>query len=156
MRREARQSRKEKEMPDIAQVLKAEMRRLGRSEVLKEFEPLREQVVELKEQLRGQRKRIEQLERELKQARSPAPAPKVKAVDEESAGKARLSPASIKRHRLRLKLSQRELGVLVGVNTHTVVQWEAGRSAPRPRYRAALVRLRHLGQREVRKLLAEG
>ncbi|MBI2504041.1 MAG: helix-turn-helix domain-containing protein [Candidatus Latescibacteria bacterium] len=140
----------------MAQVLKAEMRRLGRSEVLKEFLPLRDQVLELKEQLRGQRKRIEELEKRLKQARSPARTPKLKAVKEEAADKARLSPASIKRHRLRLKLSQRELGVLLAVSTQAVVQWEAGRSAPRPLYRARLVQLRQMGQREVRRLLEEG
>lgn len=142
-------------MPDIAQVLKAEMRRLGRSEVLREFQPLRDQVLELRDQLRDQRKRIEGLEKQLKQARAAAPVPKLKAVDEESAGRARLGPASIKRHRLRLKLSQRELGVLLGVNAQTVLQWEAGRSAPRPLYRARLVQLRRMGQRAVRRLLEQ-
>ncbi|MSR83979.1 MAG: XRE family transcriptional regulator [Candidatus Latescibacteria bacterium] len=142
-------------MPDIAQVLKIEMRRLGRSEVLKEFQPLRDEVLELKEQLRDQRKRMGQLEKQLKQVRSPAPVPKLKAVGEESAGKARLGAASIKRHRLRLKLSQRELGVLLGVSTQTVVQWEAGRSAPRAQHRAKLVQLRHLSRKEVKGLLGE-
>lgn len=142
-------------MPDLDQVLKAEMRRLGRSEVLKEFEPLRKQVQELKEQLKDQRKRMDQLEKALKPARSPARIPKLKAAREEDAGKARLGAASIKRHRLRLKLSQRELGELLGVSTQAVVQWEAGRSDPRAQHRARLVQLRHLGQRKVRELLAE-
>ena len=142
-------------MPDIAQVFKAEIRRLGRSEVLREFQPLRDQVQELKEQLRDQHKRIEGLEKQLKQVRSPAPAPKLKVADEEAAGRARLGPDSIKHHRLRLKLSQRELGVLLAVSAHTVVQWEAGRSAPRPQHRARLVQLRQMGQREVRRLLEE-
>lgn len=142
-------------MPDIAQVLKVEMRRLGRSEVLKEFEPLRKQVLELKEQLRDQRQRLGQLEKQLKQARSPARIPKLKAAREEDAGKARLGAASIRRHRLRLKLSQRELGVLLAVSTQTVVQWEAGRSAPRAQHRARLIQLRQLSRKEVKSLLEE-
>ncbi len=142
-------------MPDIAQVLKTEMRRLGRSEVLKEFQPLRDEVLELKQQLKDQRKRMDQLEKQLKQARSPVRTPKLKVVDEEVAGKVRLGAASIKRHRLRLKLSQREMGVLLGVSTQTVVQWEAGRSAPRAQHRAKLVQLRHLGRKEVKALLGE-
>ena len=67
---------------------------------------------------------------------------------------ARLSPRLIVKLRARLALSQAALARLVGVSTAAVAQWERGRSAPSGQNRRALVGLRKLGRRDVRRLLA--
>ncbi|MCH7891697.1 MAG: helix-turn-helix transcriptional regulator [Gemmatimonadetes bacterium] len=74
---------------------------------------------------------------------------------EQEETRARVTPASIKRHRSRLKLSQAELGTLLDVSTNTIVRWEAGTSNPRVQHRAALIKLRDLGRRDVTKMLDE-
>lgn len=76
-------------------------------------------------------------------------------VPEEQVKAARLSPALIRKLRTRLKLTQGELATVLGVSSASVFAWEAGRSAPRGGNRAALVALRKLGRRDVKKLLAE-
>ena len=49
----------------------------------------------------------------------------------------------------------RELGVLTGSTVGSVLSWEKGKFKPRGEKKAALVALRKLRKREVRKLLAE-
>jgi len=49
----------------------------------------------------------------------------------------------------------RELGILTGVGLSTVLSWEKGKFKPRGEKKAALVALRRLRKRAVRKLLAE-
>ena len=75
-------------------------------------------------------------------------------VSEEEVRAARLSSRLIRALRRRLGLSQAEVGRLLRVSPTAVVQWEQGRSAPSGPNRAALVGLRRLGRREVRRLLA--
>lgn len=75
-------------------------------------------------------------------------------VSEEEAKAARLSPRLIRALRDRLALSQAALARLVGVSAAAVVQWERGRSTPAGPNRGALVALRKLGRRDVKRLLA--
>ena len=41
------------------------------------------------------------------------------------------------------------------MSTNTIVRWEQGSSKPREQHRTALVRLRDMGVREVRRILEE-
>ena len=52
-------------------------------------------------------------------------------------------------------ISMRELGVLTGVALSSVAMWERGKFRPRGEKKAALVALRKLRKRDVKKLLAE-
>jgi hypothetical protein len=49
----------------------------------------------------------------------------------------------------------RELGILTGVGLSAVAMWEKGKFRPRGEKKAALVALRKLRKRDVKKLLAE-
>ena len=75
-------------------------------------------------------------------------------VSEEEARTARLSPGLIRKLRVRLALSQAAVARLVGVSPAAVVQWEQGRATPAGRNRTALIGLRRLGRRQVKRLLA--
>ena len=75
------------------------------------------------------------------------------APGEEEPTRARVTPASIKRHRLRLNLSQAELSELLSVSTNTIVRWEKGMSSPRSHHRTALLRVRDMGRRDVVRIL---
>jgi len=67
----------------------------------------------------------------------------------------RLSPLLIKKLRARLGISQGQLARLVGVSGPAVAFWEQGKSRPEGQNRAALVALRGVGRREVKRMLAE-
>jgi transcriptional regulator with XRE-family HTH domain len=60
----------------------------------------------------------------------------------------------IKKLRRRLGITQSELATLVGVSHSAVGSWEYGKARPEGRNREALVALRGLGKREVRRILA--
>ncbi|MFC1806013.1 helix-turn-helix domain-containing protein [Planctomycetota bacterium] len=78
--------------------------------------------------------------------------PKLKA-DPAEVEKARLSPGLIKKLRKRLAISQAELAELIDVSTTTVAFWEQGRNRPTEESKAAIVALRKLGRRDVKRML---
>jgi DNA-binding transcriptional regulator YiaG len=75
-------------------------------------------------------------------------------VSEEAVKAARLSAGLIKKLRTRLGLSQAALARLARVSPGAVVHWERGGVMPSGERRRALVGLRKLGRREVKRLLA--
>ena len=143
-------------MPNVAQVLREEITRLARKEVRTACDPLRKQVRTLRQTVKGQQESITKLDRALAKMATLSPDTSASLhTPEEETTRARVTPASIKRHRNRLKLSQAELGTLLDVSTNTIVRWEAGTSKPRVQYRAALLKMRDLGRREATKMLEE-
>lgn len=139
-------------MPNIAEVLKQEITRLARKEVKAGCIPLKKQIGKLNETISKQKKDIIQLEKKLSQIAKEEKSVEAPAAEEQP--KARITAASIKRQRARLKLSQAQFGKLLKVSTNTVVRWEADKSAPRARHKVEIAKLRKLGIREVKKLLA--
>ena len=145
-------------MPNMAQVFKDEITRLSRKEIRTVCDPLRKQMQALRRSIRQQQSSISKLERALAKivaqtstdTGSALYAPP-RARDEST--RARVTPASIKRHRLRLSLSQAELAELLSVSTNSIVRWEKGLSAPRAQHRTALLRVRDMGRRDVVRIL---
>jgi DNA-binding transcriptional regulator YiaG len=65
----------------------------------------------------------------------------------------RLSPRLIQSLRRHLGITQKELAILSRVTIGAVQQWESGKFRPKQEKRGAIVALRKMGSREVRKLL---
>jgi DNA-binding transcriptional regulator YiaG len=145
-------------MPNIATVLKEEIRRLARKEVKAEtgatkqaVAQYRREIAQLKRQVKQQEKKIAFLEdQERKRLEQPEA--------EELAEGARFSARSVKAQRNRLGLSAADYAKLVGVSSLTIYNWEQRKSRPRTEQLAALVAVRGIGKREaVRRLeLLEG
>ncbi len=140
-------------MPNLAQVMKAEIARVARRTLRREFGATRRTAVqnrrdiaELKRQVKDLTRRVDFLETQEKRrvARPAAEAPPQGV---------RFSPRWVKAQRDRLGLSAAELGRLMGVSTLTVYNWESGKSRPRQEALAALVAVRRMGRREARKRL---
>ncbi len=143
-------------MPNVGQILREEITRLARKEVRSSCDPLRKQVRSLRKTVKDQQQAIDKLEKSLAKVVALAADTSAKLyAPEEDTSRARVTPASIRRHRHRLGLSQTELGELLDVSTNTIVRWEAGSSQPRPQHKTALSRLRDLGVREVGRMLEE-
>jgi DNA-binding transcriptional regulator YiaG len=117
--------------------LSRELRRLKRI-----VSPLRKTVSGLEKLVAEQARRQQEKVAELK-------------APEEEVRRSRFSPALMRSLRARLGVTQGQLASLVDVSTAAVTAWESGRIAPRGRNRAALVAVRKLGRREVKRLLAE-
>jgi len=119
-------------MPNVAQVLKLEIKRIAAKEV---------RVSGLAPKMKALTRRIHALEKRLKalEARpAPAPVQYPPAVVAAGAGVFSPTPASIKRLRARLKLTQIQLARRLGLSHSSVAKWEAGRMRPGPKATASL------------------
>ena len=142
-------------MAKIEGVIKAEIMRLAKREVRAVFRPLRREVWQMSTKLSGLSKGIASLNRMAKELHLEEKAkPKLEATPEE-VKISRLTPERISRLRKKLGISQRELGILTGATIGAVLSWEKGKFKPKGEKKTALVALRKLKKREVKKLLAE-
>jgi DNA-binding transcriptional regulator YiaG len=140
-------------MPNVAKVLGEEISRLAKKEARAATAKLTEQVRKLRKTVQNQSHQIAGLKKELsrkadKSVRDPV-------VPQASGdGKAiRVGPDSIKRLRVKLKLSQNEMGRLMGVSALTVSNWEGGKFSPRGENRETISALRKMRVREVKARL---
>lgn len=140
-------------MPNLASVLKDEIRRLARREVKSETSVTRRasaqhrrDIAELKRLVEDLSKRLAFLERQEKRRVAAEPSP------DEAEG-LRFSAQWLKAHRRKLGLSAADYGKLVGVSGLTIYNLEGGKSKPRNRTLAALGAIRGIGKREAERRL---
>jgi DNA-binding transcriptional regulator YiaG len=143
-------------MGKMEDALRAEITRLARKELRATIGPLSKDVRELKRAIARLEKIAVKLERAAatetrlrlsEKGRLEAPEDEVKA--------ARLSARAIKNLRKKLGISQEKLAALLNVSPGAVAFWEQARARPRGENKAALVALRKLGRRDVKRILAE-
>ena len=138
-------------MPNIAALLKDEIARIARKEVRAQTEDGRKASVQHRSHIAALRRRIEELERELKRARKGAgrAAPASASEDSEDDGKhLRFSATRLASQRQKLGLSAADFAALIGVSGQSVYKWEHGESRPRAKQLEAIAALRGIGKRE--------
>jgi DNA-binding transcriptional regulator YiaG len=140
-------------MPNLASILKEEIRRLARRET-------RSQVAVMKRLVAQHRRDIAQLKRLAKRLSNQVAFLEAqekrrvsKPVSEVPAGQVRFSPRWLKAHREKLGLSAADYGRLVGVSGLTIYNWESGKAKPRRQKVAALAAMRGFRKREAMKRL---
>ncbi len=137
-------------MPNFAGALKGEIRRLARKEVRESVTPLRKLVAGLRRRVAQQRRLIAELERGARRSTKQGRAAEAPATEE---SQIRFSPAWVKRHRKKLKMSRRVYAKLVGVSAQSIFGWEAGRSRPRRSALESWRRIRGMGKRELMAMI---
>ena len=144
-------------MPNLALVLKEEIRRLARKEIRNDIARLRKDNAALKRTSADLKRRVAKLEADNK--RLVAEIARQRKDDglpvAEESQKARISGKSIRQLRAKFKMSREHFGKLLGVSSQSVYQWERqeGRLVLRDRTKQAVVEARRLGVREARKRL---
>ena len=143
-------------MPNIAGVLREEIRRLAKKEIKAEVGTTRRAAVQyrrdiakLKRLVGQQDKEIKHIKKRLQQQQSQS-----QPTEEQLEG-VRFSARSVKAQRQRLGLSAADYGKLVGVSGLTIYSWEHEKARPRKAQLAALVAVRGIGKRESLMKLAE-
>lgn len=121
--------------------VETEITRLVRAETERAVGKLREEVRALKADLKALQKRRPGL--------TTAP----RATRGGGGTSARLTPKSIRTHRERLDLTQRELAALADVTPVCVYLWESGRAKPTGRRAEVLAELRKVSRTEARRRL---
>ena len=134
-------------MPNIAQVLKAEIERIAKKALRAETTSLKRVSATYRSDIAALKRRAHQLEQAIRvlakhaQKTTPAASP----TDEKS--KTRFSPKSLASQRRRLGLSAEDIGRLVGASGQSVYNWEAGKARPRDSHLAAIAALKTLGRK---------
>ncbi len=141
-------------MGKVEGVIKSEIVRLAKREVRKISGPLGRNVRSLKSTVSQLRKAVLALQqitasqqKELEKGKT------VLAATPEEVKESRFSPRLIRSLRKHLGITQKELAILTGVTVGAAHLWESGQFKPSMKKKAAMVALRKLGRREVRKLL---
>jgi DNA-binding transcriptional regulator YiaG len=149
-------------MPNIANVLKAEITRLARKELREGSDALRKTVVAQREAIAGLRRRVQDLEasiKRLERAQSPGRVRERAVAAPAAAGEGssahRFSAKGLASNRKKLGLSAADYGLLIGTSGASIYLWESGKTTPRPQTLAAIAALRGVGKREVDARLAK-
>jgi DNA-binding XRE family transcriptional regulator len=101
------------------------------------------------------RRRAVELERQLRAAARSTAAAAPAANDESIPEGIRFSAKRLAGHRKRLGLSAGDLGLLLGVSSQTIYNWESGKARPHRKFMPTLVALRSVGKRETLAHLEE-
>ena len=142
-------------MGKVESTIKSEIQRLAKREVRAFFLPLRREVGAMRMKLSSLSKSISPLNRMAKERLRQEEKKEIKLeATPEEVKASRLTPERIRSLRKKLGLSQRELGILVGASLGAVQSWEKGKFKAGGEKKVALVALRMLKKRDVRKLLA--
>jgi DNA-binding transcriptional regulator YiaG len=141
-------------MGKLESTIKSEIQRLAKREIRSTFIPLRREVRTMRLRLSSLSKNFSVLDRVTKEQLQKVPKRRLEASPEEVKA-SRITPDRIHRLRNRLGISQRDLGILTGSSLGAVLSWEKGKFHPKGEKKVALVALRKLRKRDVKKLLAE-
>jgi DNA-binding transcriptional regulator YiaG len=143
-------------MPNIAVVLKDEIRRLARKEVKSHIAKTRRATVRYRADIAQLKRLVKLQERKLAvlEARHDKQ-PAAQAAPEEVAAGMRFSARSVRAQRKRLKLSAEQYARLIGVSPQSIYHWERGEVRPKKAQFAALISARSLGRREALARLSQ-
>lgn len=143
-------------MPNIAAVLKDEIARIARKEARVQTEEFKKASAQSRAHIAALRRRIDELERQLKRVGKAAGRAAAAQDDEDPQGvQRRFSATRLAAQRRKLGLSAAEFAALIGVSGQSVYKWEHGESRPRARQLEAIAALRGVGKREAAQRLAQ-
>lgn len=145
-------------MPNISQILKAEISRVARKEVRQEIEGLRKASTHHRSVIAGLRREVAELQKQLHRLARTSGKSSSQQVLEDHGGQQvarRFSPMRLASHRAKLGLSATLYGQLVGVSGQTIFHWEQGKARPRAAQLEALAAIRGIGKRDAEKRLEQ-
>lgn len=140
-------------MPNLASVLKDEIRRLARKEAKAQVSELKAASVSYRKEIAALKRKIAVQDKQI--ARIQKGKPKLQAEGGSGEQKPRFSASMVKKHRARLGLSATDYAELVGVSALTVYNWEKGKSRPQAAQLSSLAQVRKMGKREIHARLEE-
>lgn len=154
-------------MATFADSLKREIARVARKELKDEIASLKTSLATHRSEISGLKKQVATVQAEIKRlARAKQPlAKEVRQTDPRSVAEAPKSKPGrkviftaerLKAQRIRLGLTQEQMGRLLGVSSLSVWKWESGSSVPRASRVPEILSQLSLGKREALAKIASG
>ena len=144
-------------MPNLSQILKAEISRIARREINISVKPLRSSHLVLKKSVAQLKRETAFLESENKRLSAFFKTAQVKSVKPEDIKNARITARNVRALRKKLGLPQWAFGRLIGVTGHAVFLMErkGGRLRLRQSTLTNFLSIRGIGKREAKRRLEE-
>jgi DNA-binding XRE family transcriptional regulator len=142
-------------MPNIAEVLKAEISRLTRKEIRGELAALKKSTAQQRVHVAALRRKLDVLEKQLKRSARVGQRSADAGVQVDGTTGLRFRASGLASHRKRLGLSAADLGRLLGVSGQSIYKWETGEVRPRNAQLEAIAAVRKMGRREALARLAQ-
>jgi DNA-binding transcriptional regulator YiaG len=141
-------------MSNVASALKDEISRVARKEIRRETSSLKKSSTTYRSEIAGLKRRVVELERQLRQVsrRGQSSSPAAANEDSVSTG-TRFSAKSMAAQRKRLGLSAADCGLLIGASSQSIYNWEEGKARPRAQHLPAIFALRNLGRRQANEIV---
>ncbi len=140
-------------MPNVAAVLKDEIRRVARKELKAEIANLARQSARHRRDIAALKREITELKRQVAYLEKQEGKRIGKSPSNGAAEEARFSPKWLASHRAKLDLSAADYAALVGVSPLSIYNWESGKSRPRQAQVTKLAGIRGIGKREAQRRL---
>ncbi len=142
-------------MPNLAAVLKDEIRRLAKKEAKEQVAALRAASAQYRRDIAALKRANKVLSGKVAHLEAALRKSKVAAPNVENGHQVRFAPQWVAGHRHKLGLSQTDYGWLVGVSAMTVYNWEKGNSRPQKKQLMAWGAVKTMGKREALRQLQE-
>ena len=143
-------------MPNIASVLKDEISRLARREIRQEVQGLKKANAAYRSDIAALKKRVKQLEQQARQLAKGTRAPKLDTTEkaERKPRAFKFSAEAFAAQRLKLGLSAKDMGKLLGISDQSIHKWENAGVMPRAQQLEAIAAIRGIGKKEALARLA--
>ena len=142
-------------MTNLATLLKAEISRVARKELRSHLTALKKAVATHRTEIAALKRRAQAAETQVRRLTRASAKPAAAADDEAAPSRQmRFSGSALKALRLRLNLSARECGILIGVSGLSIYHWEAGKARPRAKHMPAIAALRSMSKKQAAEKLA--
>ena len=139
-------------MPNIANVLKSEISRIARKEVRSETQSLKKAVGTYRHEIAVLKRLTRELEDQIRQLNKSSAKLVSTPTFASPASDSKFSAKALAAQRKRLALSANDLGLLIGVSSQSIYNWEDGSATPRAQFLPAITALKGLGKRQAAEL----
>jgi DNA-binding XRE family transcriptional regulator len=136
----------EKDMPNIAAVLREEIVRLARKEIRTQTNVLRKASAQYRRDIGKMKRRISELQHKLTPLQKQVLRGVSSQPPEGDGEHVRFTAKGLRSQRQRMGLSAANYGKLIGVTGQTIYSWEGETSRPRKSQAAKIASLRHLAR----------
>jgi DNA-binding XRE family transcriptional regulator len=154
-RRGVKYGSQEKDMPNIAAVLKEEILRLAHREIRTQTNVLRKASAQYRKDIAAMKRRLSDLQRKVVPLEKQMLKDTAAEVAEGDTERVRFSAKGLRSQRKRLGLSAADCAKLIGVTDQTIYNWEHETARPRKSQVARIASLRDLGKRDAQARLEQ-
>jgi len=140
-------------MPNIANVLKSEISRIARKEVRGETQSLKKAVATYRSEIAALKRLTHELQAQIRKLSKGNATDTSPRTPDDAVPATKFTAKGLAAQRKRLALSAPDLGLLIGVSSQSIYNWEDKTAVPRVQFLPAVAALKTLTKRQAAELV---